>query len=90
MTIQIKVRTPQEVIAEAPEPNEPVIKDFIAKWLWVVFAIIGVSSIPVGDLINVWNPEGPIEAVKTTALIITTLSGSLAAVLGLSRFAKTK
>lgn len=67
--------------------SSPIISDKVAKKLWLITSLLAVSAIPVLELTTInylaWSPE---IANKVGTLLVA-WSGSVASVLGLSRFA---
>lgn len=64
-----------------------VITDKVAKRLWLITTLVVVSAYPLATLSTVnyfaWSPD----VSKTVAEALVTWAGSVAAVLGLSRYA---
>ena len=84
----------QKLIATADvqtldDPNAPVIPDTVAKPLWLVLALIS-SSTPYAFALTVvpWTAWDANIATQAAAIIVA-WSGTLASVLGLSRFSKS-
>jgi hypothetical protein len=71
------------------DPNAPVIPDHVAKPLWLVLALVS-SSTPYAFGLTVINWGGWDATIATqAAALIVAWSGTLASVLGLSRFSKS-
>lgn len=71
------------------DPNAPVIPDNVAKPLWLILALVS-SSTPYAFGLTVVNWGGWDATVATqAAALIVAWSGTLASVLGLSRFSKS-
>lgn len=71
------------------DPNAPVIPDNVAKPLWLILALVS-SSTPYAFGLTVidWSAWDATIATQAAALIVA-WSGTLASVLGLSRFSKS-
>jgi hypothetical protein len=75
--------------AESPEQSPPI-PDKVARPLWIALSLIAVSAGPVITLTVIdWASWGP-EVGQQTAATIVAWAGSIAAVLGLSRYAKSR
>ena len=66
--------------------STPVISDRVAKKLWLITSMIAVSALPILKLTTVdylaWSPE----IANEVGVLLVAWSGSVASVLGLSRF----
>ena len=71
------------------DPNAPIVPDKVAKPLWLILAIVS-SSTPYAFGLTVvnWGAWDATIATQAAALIVA-WSGTLASVLGLSRFSKS-
>lgn len=65
----------------------PVISDRLAKKLWIATSLIAVSTVPVLQLTVVDYANWNIDVANQTGALIVAWVGSIASVLGLSRFA---
>ena len=74
----------------APEPEQPVVPDKVAKPLWVILALIAVSVGPVVALTLIDYSQWAADTGTQFSSTVGAWAGAVAAVLGLSRFAKTK
>lgn len=71
------------------DPNAPVIPDHIAKPLWLILALVS-SSTPYAFAISVIDwANWDVTVAQQAAAVIVAWSGTLASVLGLSRFSKS-
>lgn len=84
-----KLIATSEVWEPVQDPNAPVIPDNVAKPLWLVLALVS-SSTPYAFGLTVvdWASWDATIATQAAALIVA-WSGTLASVLGLSRFSKS-
>lgn len=70
-------------------PTAPIITDKVAKPLWLVLALVTVSAPPILSMTVIdWTHWSPTVASQVSATIVA-WAGSVATVLGLSRYAKT-
>lgn len=85
--IQTLIATAKEIPLD--DPNAPVIPDHIAKPMWLVLALLS-SSTPYAFALTVidWGNWDATVATQAASLIVA-WSGTLASVLGLSRFSKS-
>jgi len=84
-----KLIATSDVWEPVQDPNAPVIPDNVAKPLWLVLALVS-SSTPYAFGLTVvdWASWDATIATQAAALIVA-WSGTLASVLGLSRFSKS-
>lgn len=95
--VPVRVKLDDEALAgllaktkEAPEPSQPVVPDAVAKPLWVGLSMVAVSAGPVVVLTLIDWSAWDATIGQQFATTVTAWAGSIAAVLGLSRFAKSK
>lgn len=94
--VPVRVKLDDDKLAELltttaeVEPSEPVIPDTVAKPLWVGLSLISVSAGPVVALTLIDWAAWDAATGQQFATTAVAWAGSVAAVLGLSRFAKTK
>jgi uncharacterized repeat protein (TIGR02543 family) len=74
----------------ATSPDQPIIPDRVARPLWVILGAVAVSVGPAAALTVLGWGEWDAEVATQFSTIVGAWVGALAAVLGLSRFAKTK
>jgi hypothetical protein len=71
-------------------PEEPIVPDKVAKPMWLVLALVSVCAPPIVALTLLdWSHWDAAVGQQFTFTIVS-WAGSIAAVLGLSRYAKTK
>lgn len=95
VTLNSSEATAQAAAPVAPDvtpienPTAPIVSDKVAKPLWLVLAVISVSAPPALALTVIdWAHWSPTVSTQVSATIVW-WAGSMASVLGLSRYAKS-